>query len=144
MTAMPARSGYRGYVSSREFGGLRIPVPVQALVLRDYAQRKKLLYKLHVNENLFPHSYMVLEGLVRTLNGFEGVLVCSMFMLPERPERRARIYERILEQGVEMHLVLEDMVIARRADIAPVEEILQITETLRHCPASVPIEVGSG
>ena len=33
------RMGVRGYVTNDEFGGLRIPVPVQNLVLRDYAAR---------------------------------------------------------------------------------------------------------
>ena len=64
-----ARQGCRGYVTSREFGGARIPVPLQSLALRDYCNRKNLHYRLHVNENMFPHSYLVLEGLVRNLEG---------------------------------------------------------------------------
>lgn len=128
------REGYRGYVSSREFGGLRIPVPVQALVLRDWCQRNGKIYKLHLNENSFPHSYMVLEGMVRNLDGLEGMLMVSMFMLPQRPERRRAIYDRVLEQGVDLRFVLEDMVIACEADIAPVEEILSIYNAMGQSP----------
>ena len=65
------RVGYRGYVTSRPFGGLHIPVPVQALVLRDYCARNGYLYKLHANENVFANSYMVLEGMVNELDRYD-------------------------------------------------------------------------
>jgi len=132
------RWGYRGYVSCREFGGLRMPVPVQSVMLRDYCARNGLIYKLHVNENEFPHSYMVLEGMVSALEGLQGILVFSMFMLPKRAERRHRIYERVLGAGVEFHLVLEDFVIRKPADVTPVEEILSTRALLPYCPAGVP------
>ena len=135
------REGYRGYVTSREFGGLRIPVPVQSLVLRDYCARKKLIYKLHLNENMFPHSYMVLEGLVRDLGAVEGVLMCSMYMLPQRAERRARIYAKILEQGADLHFVMEDVVVRRMEDTAAVEEVLSAVGWLAHCPTRIPDEL---
>lgn len=132
------RVGYRGYVTPREFGGARIPVPVQALVLRDYCARKGLLYKLHVNENVFPGSYLVLDSLVRNLDGFEGVLMCSMFMLPKRAARRQAIYEQIFRQGVTMHLVLEEAVIAQPSDTPFVEDILAISALLPACPTTIP------
>ena len=142
MTA--SRWGYRGYVTCREFGGLRMPVPVQTIVLRDYCARKGLIYKLHVNENEFPHSYMVLEGLVDALDGLQGLLVFSMFMLPQRAERRRRIYEKILEAGVELHLVLEDFVIRQPADVTPVEDIISTRAMLRFCPKRVSDEPSVG
>jgi sporadic carbohydrate cluster protein (TIGR04323 family) len=133
-----ARSGYRGYVSCREFGGLRIPVPVQTIVLRDYCARKNFVYKLHVNENEFPHSYMVLDGMLNELDGLEGILVFSMFMLPERAERRRQVYRRVFEAGIELHIVLENFVIRGPADVRPVEEILSASGLLQFCPTRLP------
>lgn len=133
-----ARSGYRGYVSCRSFGGLQVPVPIQTLVLRDYCARKGFLYKLHVNENEFPHSYMVLDGLLRELDGLEGILIFSMFMLPQRAQRRREIYRRIFDVGIELHLVLENFVIRQPADFAQVEEILSISGLLPLCPGRMP------
>jgi sporadic carbohydrate cluster protein (TIGR04323 family) len=121
---MSERRGFRGYVTSRGFGGYSIPVPVQSLVLRDYCQRNNMLYVLPVNENIFPHSYMVLEGMIRDLSAYEGMICCSMHMLPQRPERRRKIYDSILSQGAALHLVLEGAVIARPADIEKVEDLL--------------------
>lgn len=139
--SQPNRQGYRGYVTSREFGGARIPVPVQSLVLRDYCARKGLLYKLHLNENMFPNSYLVLEGLVRDLSEFEGVLMCSMFMLPQRAERRAAVYRRIFEQGAELHLVLEDILLRKFADTTAVERVLSAALLLPQCPTRIPEEL---
>jgi sporadic carbohydrate cluster protein (TIGR04323 family) len=131
------RQGYRGYVTSREFGGLRIPVPVQSLVLRDYCVRKGYVYKLHVNENVFPHSYLVLEGMVRSLAEYEGILMCSMYMLPRRASRREAIYRTIFDQGASLHLVLEDIVLRSLADTAALEEILSAALLLPLCPATI-------
>ncbi len=132
---MSNRHGYRGYVTNRSFGGLQMPVPVQALVMRDYCQRNGLTYKLHINENIFPHSYIVLEGLPDELNIYEGILATSMFMMPARAERRRRIYERILAAEGSLHFVLEDLVIRTEADIEPVEEILMVTQLLGESPS---------
>src|SRR5689334_15017166 len=122
MTKM--RQGHRGYVTSREIGGARIPVPVQSLVLRDYCARKGLMYKLHLNENMFPHSYLVLEGLVHDLSEFQGIVMCSMLMLPKRAGRRMAIYRQIFSQSADVHLVLEDIVLRRMEDISKVEDVL--------------------
>jgi sporadic carbohydrate cluster protein (TIGR04323 family) len=137
----PLRHGYRGYVTSREVGGARIPVPVQSLLLRDYCTRKGYVYKLHLNENMFPHSYLVLEGIVRDLSEFEGVLMCSMYMLPLRAARRDAIYRRIFEQGAELHFVMEDLVLRKYEDAAAVEEVLQAANLLPLCPARIPEEL---
>lgn len=137
--ANPRREGYRGYVTSREFGGARIPVPVQSLVLRDYCTRKGFIYKLHLNENMFPHSYLVLEGLVRNLGDFEGVVMCSMFMLPQRRARRDAIYRTIVDQGAQLHLVLEDIVVRSMADVRQIEDVLEVTRWLPHAPTGMPV-----
>ncbi len=133
-----ARSGYRGYVSCREFGGLRVPVPVQSTFLRDYCNRHGFLYKLHVNENEFPHSYMVLDGMLAELDGLEGVLMFSMFMLPQRPARRRAVFDRILAAGIELHFPLENLVIRRASDVEPVEQMLAAANLLRYCPTRIP------
>ncbi len=135
---MSSRSGYRGYVSARPFGGLRIPVPVQALMMRDYCNRHGYLYKLHEAENTFPHSYLVLEGMIGELGNYEGLLATSMSMMPEQPKRRVRIYERILGLGASLHFVFEDFVIRKTDDIAPIEELLAIDALVSRSDQDVP------
>jgi len=129
------RNGLRGYVSSRSFGGFFIPVPLQSLALRDYCARKNKVYVLPVNENSFLRSYMVLEGMIQDLSTYEGVVMYTMHMLPEKPERRQRIYNKILEQGCSLHLVLEDRVIASAVDIPALEDLVIFARMASQAPA---------
>ena len=133
------RKGYRGYVTSRPFGQYSIPVPLQSLALRDYCQRNNMLYVLPVNENIFPHSYMVLEGMVQDLADYEGIVACSMHMLPERADRRRRIYEQILRQGCSLHIVLEGIVISGAQDVEKIEELLQLNQLAARLPKNLPV-----
>jgi sporadic carbohydrate cluster protein (TIGR04323 family) len=128
------REGYRGYVTCREFGGLTIPVPIQSMLLREYCEKHKLIYKLHLNENIFPHSYMVLEGIVENLSDFEGLLMGSMFMLPKKSGRRADIYRKVFDQKIGIHFVMEDIVIKSFDDVQMVEEVLSIGNLIDLCP----------
>ena len=135
------RKGYRGYVTSRPFGGYVIPVPVQSLVLRDYCQRKGYVYVLPVNENSFPHSYLVLEGMIQNLKDFGGLLMCSMHMLPQRAARRRAIYDSVLRQGCSAHFVLEGIVLESPAEVERLEELIQFTQAVAQAPAAGLVNV---
>lgn len=135
----PNRQGFRGYVTSRQFGDYCVPVPIQSLALRDYCTRKNKIYVLPVNENDFAHSYMVLEGMVRNLDGFEGIVLLSMFMLPQIPARRRKIYKQILDQGCSLHIVWEGMVVEKPADIELLEELLLLTSLVGQAPKTLPL-----
>ena len=137
---MSERQGLRGYVTARGFGPYVIPVPVQSLALRDYCARKKMLYVLPGNENCFPHSYLVLEGMVADLSGYEGIVMCSMFMLPQRPERRRTIFQRVFDQACAVHLVLEDFVVASLADVDKLEQLLVIDSLAAQAPRSIALD----
>jgi sporadic carbohydrate cluster protein (TIGR04323 family) len=134
------RQGLRGYVTARGFGPYVIPVPVQSLTLRDYCTRKKLLYVLPANENCFPHSYLVLEGMVADLSGYEGVVMCSMFMLPQRAERRRRLCQRVFDQSCAIHLVIEDMIVTGPQDVDKLEELLVIDRLAAQAPRSIALD----
>ena len=134
------RRGYRGYVTSRPFGQYSIPVPLQSLALRDYCQRMGLLYVFPVNENIFPHSYMVLEGMVQNLTDYEGILMYSMHMLPQRQERRRKIYDSILQQGCAIHIVLEGIVVGNENDAERLEELIQLNQIAARLPKDLPVD----
>ena len=134
----PNRRGFRGYVTSRPFGQFNIPVPLQSLALRDYCQRNNLLYVLPVNENNFPHSYMVLEGMIQNLADYEGVVMYSMQMLPQRSERRRAIFKRILDQNCSVHMVLEGIVVNDAADVDKLEELIQLNQLASRSPKTLP------
>lgn len=115
------------YVTSRAFGGYKIPVPIQTLALRDYCTHQKLLFSLPPGENIFPNSYMVLSGIIKDLKGYSGLLMCSMHMLPINKNRRKEMINRILEQDVSLHFVLERIVVNNQSEAKDVEMLLNLS-----------------
>ena len=135
------RAGIRGYVTHKEFGGMRIPVTVQNLVLRDYAARNGLMFKLSFNEYAFDNCYVQLDGLLKTLPTLEGIVMCSLFMLPPSRERRQKIYEAVIQHQASLHLIFESLVIRGEDDIARAEELLLLDAAIRKAPTSIPLEL---
>lgn len=137
----PVRSGFRGYATHHDFGGYKIPVPVQNLVMRDYTQRKNLLFKLTVNEYYFPNCTLQLDSLVGQLPSLEGVIMCSLFMLPGDERKRRSLYEAFFKEKAELHMIFEDVVLKTPQDAEYVENIIKLNDMLRNCPKSIPREL---
>jgi sporadic carbohydrate cluster protein (TIGR04323 family) len=136
-----ARTILQGYVVNTEFGGFRIPAPLQNLQLRDYAARNNLQFKLSVGEYSFPGCYLQLEGLYSQLHSLEGIGMCSLFMLPKSEERRNQLYDACLDAGAALHLVLEGIVLRKSADRERIEDILAFHRSFQFCPKTIPIEL---
>ena len=100
-----------------------MPVSAQNILYRDYANKHGLHFKLSVNELFFPNCYLHLQGLLEELDDLEGILMCSIFMLPQDRELRERIYKRFSESGGELHFVLESIVLRTRRDMEELETL---------------------
>ena len=131
---MSEKLGYRGYIISRPVRGVSYPHRVQNLVVRDYATRHNLAYKLSATEYAMPGCYMMLYDVLAELPQLEGIILFSLFMLPQRTESRLEIYDRILGAGCELHSALEEMVLQDRSEIEIFEEMIQAVLTLPNTP----------
>ena len=129
-----ADGGYRGYIVSRPVRGSHFPQRVQNLVVRDYAQRRKLAFRLSVTEYAMPGCTMMFESLLDELPQLDGLVVFSLFVLPAQRDRRLRAYERVLKAGKTLHAALENLVLAKREDIAAWEDIIGVESVLATTP----------
>lgn len=128
---MSNRSGHRGYIASRAVRGQVWPQHVQNLVVRDYAQRNGLNYLLSATEYAMPGCYMNLETVMGELERIEGVILFSVFMLPEKRARRLELIERVFDAGADLHGALESMAIRTLEDVARLEDILAVERVVR-------------
>ena len=128
--------GYRGYIGSRPVRGVAYPQRVQNLVVRDYAQRRNLTYKLSLVEHAMPGSYMMLANLLDELPDLDGAIVFSAFMLPPDAAARHAIYDRIIAAGATLHLALENRSASDRAGFTQLEDILLVAQALSAAPFS--------
>jgi len=126
--------GYRGYVGSRPVRGVAFPQRVQNLVVRDYAQRRGLAYRLSLVEHAMPGSYMILENLLDELPRLDGVIFFSAFMLPPDAGARQAVYDRIIAAGASLHAALENRMAADARSFAELEETILVAQALPGTP----------
>ncbi len=128
------RKGYRGYVFSRPMDGHRVPQHIQNLVIRDYAARKRLLYKLSATEYAMPGSYLILEQVLAELSRLDGIVLYTMFMLPSDAAYRQTVYKRILNARCGLHAAVEDFTLESSADVPRWENVLLTADVCAALP----------
>jgi sporadic carbohydrate cluster protein (TIGR04323 family) len=123
------KNGYRGYIFSRPIAESRVPQHIQNLVLRDYASRFGLFYKLSATEYVMDGSYLMLEQVLDELPLLDGVILYSIFMLPLDSGKRSSIYQRVLAEGAQLHAAVEGFCLAEAKDVLRWEDIFTIAKT---------------
>jgi sporadic carbohydrate cluster protein (TIGR04323 family) len=124
--------GYRGYVFSRAVGDHRVPQHIQNLVIRDYAQRRRLHYLLSATEYAMRDSYLMLEQILAELPAVDGIILYSMFMLPGSQERRREVYRKVIAAGGALHAAAEGFVLQVEADVERWENVLRTADICTH------------
>ncbi len=132
-----ARAGLQGYVTHQSCKGIRLPATVQNLVMRDYITRRGAQLRLSVGEYLFENCFIQLYSMLRKLDEIEGIVMCSLFMLPADPAKRRWIYDRFLESGAALHFVFEGLVVEDEDGVRQVEELLQMNAALDAAPTTI-------
>ncbi len=134
---MSNRKGYRGYIGSRTYRSDRVPQHVQNLVVRDFCQRNGFTYLLSATEYAMPACYLILEDVVSEASTLNGVVLYSIFMLPQRAERRRDMCRRILDAGSTIHGAVENISIRSEEDLDRVEEIFLVDSIVAAVPPSL-------
>ena len=122
----PAQKGTKAYTTPRSFGGFQIPITMQSTNLRNYCEKSGLIFHLHVVENQIFNTYLVLESLVEKADNYDGIVMCSVSMLPNDPRIRKSVVTRILEQGCKLHFTFEQIVVSSLEELAELEELVSL------------------
>lgn len=125
---MTNQPGYRGYIGSRPYICGDFPQYVQNLIIRNYCQKHQLTYLLSATEYRMPSCYMILEEVVNNIESLAGIVLFSVFMLPESHAKRKRLYEKVLGAGKTIHAALEDLSVKNNKDSEHIEEILTLNQ----------------
>ena len=122
----PAQKGTKAYTTPRSFGGFQIPITMQSTNLRNYCEKNGLVFHLHVVENQIFNTYLVLESLVEKADNYDGIVMCSVSMLPNDPLIRKSVVTRILEQGCKLHFTFEQIVVSSLEELVELEELVSL------------------
>ena len=136
----PNRTGHRGYIFSRPFFEHRVPQHVQNLVIRDYCQQNGFSYLLSGTEYAMEGCHMVLQEIVQDIGNVAGIVMYSIFMLPENRRTRHAIYDTVLKSGGTLHGAVEGLTVADAADVEMVENIWLMQQCIRKHGAPAGME----
>lgn len=126
------QKGTKAYTTPRSFGGFQIPITLQSTTLRNYCEKRNLVFHLHVVENHIPNTYLVFESLVEKANQYDGIVMCSVSMLPSDPKARQIITRQVLEQGCSLHFTFEQLVVSSSDQLAELEELVALIQLSPH------------
>ena len=126
--------GFQGYVTSRPFQGQRVPQHVQNLVIRDYCQGRELIYLLSGTEYAIPGSSLMLQQLLDGLEQLDGIILYSLFQLPENKNSRQTIYQQVLAQKKSLHFAVETLVLQEERDCQRIEDIWGVFQVMQYMP----------
>ena len=123
----------RGYIFSRTFMGERVPQHVQNIVIREYCERIKLQYLLSATEYAMKGCHLILEQVLGELTEISGLVMYSVFQLPEGNAQRKVVYFKILNQKKTIYFAVEGLYASTAKEFNHIEMLWQIRITLPHC-----------
>lgn len=115
--------GYRGYITSRPFCGERAPQHVQQIVIRDYCSKRNMRFLLSATEYAMDGCFMILNAVADELPQLDGIVLYSIFMLPQKKSERLALYRRAFECGASLHGALEEFPIVTEDDARRAEDL---------------------
>ena len=100
---------YVGYVTSRSFGPIMMPVPAQNSCLREYVNRRGGNYILPALESNYANCYHQLFGTIKTIKENSVLIMYSILMLPDEEKKRKKIYDLASSKNMNFAFVMENL-----------------------------------
>ena len=113
----------RGYNFSRSFMGERVPQHVQNIVIKDYCAKNNLNFLLSVTEYSMPNSYYMLNSLIKNSKNISGVVMYSLFQMPEIDSERKKMFYKFLKKKKKIFFACENLKFESLKDFKRLENI---------------------
>lgn len=127
-----SKQGYRGYIGSRAYEGLRTPQHIQNLVIRDFCQRQGKSFLLSATEYAIPGCYIMLNTLIEELPQLKGIVMYSLSMMPRNASFRQRIFKTAVENAASLHFALENITALDANDFRALEDHIMLSRMMNN------------
>ena len=115
---------YAGYINLKAINGVIFPSYAQNQMNKDFIVNKlNGQFFLATNENTYGSNNIVLVSLLKE-RSIRGVVMLSVFSLPNSFNERKNIYKICLKNKKEIHFNFEDIKFKFKKDIDKIEEYL--------------------
>lgn len=101
-----------------------IPLPMQRGIIDDYCKK----FGIKINDYQFENEFCDwLPGLEKFISGLgvEGIVLCSIYCLPDDKERRLHLLKLAVGKNVELHFANELTYVREASDIDKIERIFE-------------------
>lgn len=101
-----------------------IPLPMQRSIINQYCDK----FNIRINDYQFENEYCDwLPGLEKFITGLgiEGIVICSIYCLPDDRNRRLQLLNLAIENKVELHFANELTSVKTKSDIGNIENIFE-------------------
>ena len=116
------------YTLPRPFFGYNIPIAIQSSFLKDYCQRRELIFSLPETELTTSGSYRILK---KMLKSNKDILMCSIFILPLENDRQFKsLFSPFVKKKLKFHFALESLSLSIRELIIWREEYYNINQVI--------------
>lgn len=106
--------------------GERAPQHVQNIVMQDFCKKNNLIFLMSVTEYAMKNSYSILNHLISNLREIDGIILYSLFQLPEQIKQRNDILKKILKQKKIISFAVEGLTIKNIQDLKHINDIWKI------------------
>ena len=93
-----------------------------------------MTYLLSGTEYAIPGSTMILKQMLDSLEQLDGIILYSLFQLPENKSSRQTIYQQVLAQKKSLHFAVETLVLKEERDCQRIEDIWGVFQVMSHMP----------
>lgn len=127
----------RGYISSRSFSGNWVPQHIQNTIIRDFCNKNNCYYLLSAAEYAIPNCYMVLEEMAQESTRLDGIVLYSIYQLPQNENHRLELCELILNNNCSIFSSVENMKITNLDELHGANVVLNLNNILHECISSI-------
>lgn len=110
--------------------GERVPQHIQNIVIRNYCQNNNYEYLLSATEYAMPNCHMVLKQTILESQNLDGIVLYSLFQLPEIKADRFLVVKELLDKKKQLHCAVENIQINNINDFNDVDLIWQIKQSI--------------
>jgi sporadic carbohydrate cluster protein (TIGR04323 family) len=113
------------YINNNTSSTFGVPVHLQRYMILDYCERNNLNYEFEMFELEDMVHVPTLDHIVRTLKC--NLIMYSIFALPEEEEARNELLTEAVKNGLIIHFVNEDLVLASERDLEIINRYLKFS-----------------
>lgn len=119
---------YFSYIMNRKFGDYYLPTRYQYVILRDYYQKINEDFILPQGEPVFSSTKIRLRTLVKNLKAKEGLILLSIYQLPEKKEIRDNLIKELIKKKIELHFIFEGLIVKNVGEFQKIKDILKFNK----------------